>query len=104
MMGVYLAESHTSIGTISARKNVYFIYKGRVTSLSHFIIIYITSQKEHLHSYFKMQENGLKVLSLMTQYLVRLMMLTKRKSEWKISSSQITKGNIKGLAIDDKIV
>lgn len=45
MMGVHLAESHTSIGTISARKKVYFIYKGRVTSLSLYHYLYYKSKR-----------------------------------------------------------
>jgi len=83
MMGVHLTESHTSVGTVSAHMNVYFIYEGRVADFGiHIsIITYITSQKKHSHSYLKVQENGLKVLSLVTQHLARLMKLTKRKSE-----------------------
>lgn len=69
--------------------------------VSLFIITYITSKKRHSYSYLKVKK---KVLPWVTQHLVRLMNLTRRKEKWKISSSQITKGNIKSLTIEDKMV
>lgn len=45
-----------------------------------------------------------KVLPWVTQNFVRLMNLTRKEEKQKISSSQITKGNIKGLTIDDKML
>lgn len=57
--------------------------------------------KRHSYSCCKVQK---KFLPWVTQHSVRLMNLTRRKEKWKISSSQITKGNITGLTIDDKMV
>lgn len=82
MMGVHLAESHPAMGTVSAHKNVYLVYDGSAAGfmilLSLSLSLTLQVKKLHLHSYFKMQENGLKVLALVTQHLLRLMKLKEK--------------------------
>lgn len=80
MMGVHLAESHPAMGTVSAHKNVYLVYDGSAAGFMILLSLSLTLQVKnlHLHSYFKMQENGLKVLALVTQHLLRLMKLKEK--------------------------